>query len=124
MAAGRRKPTSIQDNLQLRQSNGVFVSQRCACYDANRKREHSWMPTEDSRQFDAGAGAIGAAARKVGRPSDEITLIGVSKTHRPKRFAAMRRACAILRESRARVGRKRAGLEDLRRAGISSGTAE
>jgi len=44
---------------------------------------------DDLRRFetiDAVQERIGAAARKVGRPSDEITLIGVSKTQPTERF--------------------------------------
>ena len=51
---------------------------------------------------------IAAAARKAGRRVDEITLIGVSKTHPAEsiRDGVRGGAAALWRESRAGVGRE------------------
>jgi len=58
---------------------------------------------------------IGAAARKVGRPSDEITLIGVSKTQPTEAIrAAYEAGLRYFGENRVQEWEgKRAGLEDL-----------
>jgi PLP dependent protein len=55
----------------------VATLQRCACYDLNLKM----MPTSIRENLLQVQERIFAAARRAGRPADEIRLIGVSKTH-------------------------------------------